>query len=127
MALDWHSAIFAFVLAVVCGIGSSTLPALQATKTDVVPALKEGGAMQLSGQRRFGLRNLAIGAEVAGSLLLLLVTGFLVMGIMNGNSVKDTNLDEEEDDGLPLFMDSGSRRLYPQTRLGPSSRGCRSG
>ena len=94
MALDWHSAIFAFVLAVVCGIGFSTLPALQATKTDVVPALKEGGAMQLSGQRRFGLRNLAIGAQVAGSLLLLLVTGFLVLGIMNGNSIR-TNFDQK--------------------------------
>jgi ABC-type antimicrobial peptide transport system permease subunit len=73
-SLDWHTAIFAFVLAVVCGIGFSILPALQATKTDVAPALKEGAALQLSGQRRFGLRNLAMGAQVAGSLLLVLVT-----------------------------------------------------
>ena len=93
-ALDWHTAIFAFVLAVVCGIGFSILPALQATKTDVAPALKEGAALQLSGQRRFGLRNLAMGAQVAGSLLLLLVTGFLVLGIMNGNSIQ-TNFNQK--------------------------------
>ena len=93
-ALDWHTAIFAFVLAVVCGIGFSTLPALQATKTDVAPALKDGAVLQLSGQRRFGLRNLAMGAQVAGSLLLLLVTGFLVLGIMNGNSIS-TNFDQK--------------------------------
>jgi predicted permease len=92
--LDWHTAIFAFVLAVVCGIGFSTLPALQATKTDVAPALKESAALQLSGQRRFGLRNLAMGAQVAGSLLLLLVTGFLVLGIMNGNSIQ-TNFNQK--------------------------------
>jgi predicted permease len=91
-SLDWHTVIFVFVLAVVCGIGFSILPALQATKTDVAPALKDGAALQLSGNRRFGLRNLAMGAQVAGSLLLLLITGFLVLGIMNGNSIK-TNFD----------------------------------
>jgi predicted permease len=93
-ALDWHTAIFVFVLAVVCGIGFSILPALQATKTNVAPALKDGGALQLSGHRRFGLRNLAMGAQVAGSLLLLLVTGFLVLGVMNGNSIQ-TNFNQK--------------------------------
>jgi macrolide transport system ATP-binding/permease protein len=93
-SLDWHTAIFVFVLAVVCGIGFSILPALQATKTDVAPALKDGAALQLSGHRRFGLRNLAMGAQVAGSLLLLLITGFLVLGIMNGNSIQ-TNFNQK--------------------------------
>lgn len=86
-SIDWHTALFAFALAVVSGIGFSILPALHATKTDVAPALKEGAALQLSGQR-FGLRNLAIGAQVAGSLLLLLVTGFVVLGLMKSNSVQ---------------------------------------
>ncbi|MGB6609274.1 MAG: ADOP family duplicated permease [Acidobacteriaceae bacterium] len=90
--VDWHVALFAFVLAVACGIGFSILPAMQATRTDVAPALKEGAAAQLSGHRRFGLRNLAMGAQVSGSLLLLLVTGFLVLGLMRGNSVQ-TNFD----------------------------------
>jgi macrolide transport system ATP-binding/permease protein len=93
-SLDWHAAMLALVLAVVCGIGFSILPALQATKTDVAPALKDGAALQLSGHRRFGLRNLAMGAQVAGSLLLLLVTGFLVLGIMNGNSIR-TNFNQK--------------------------------
>ncbi|MGC2297786.1 MAG: FtsX-like permease family protein, partial [Acidobacteriaceae bacterium] len=92
--VDWHAALFAFVLALACGIGFSILPALQATKTDVAPALKEGAASQLSGHRRFGLRNLAMGAQVSGSLLLLLVTGFLVLGIMKSNSVQ-TNFDRK--------------------------------
>ena len=92
-AVDWHAALFAFALAVACGIGFSILPALQATKTDVAPALKEGAASQLSGHRRFGLRNLAMGAQVSGSLLLLLVTGFLVLGIWRGNSIQ-TNFDQ---------------------------------
>ncbi|MFZ0274341.1 MAG: ADOP family duplicated permease [Acidobacteriaceae bacterium] len=87
-ALDWHAAVFALVLAVLCGIGFSTLPAIQATQTDVAPALKEGAALQLSGHRRFGLRNLAMGAQVAGSLMLLLATGFLVLGLMSGSTIR---------------------------------------
>jgi len=76
--LDWTAGVFVFVLAVVCGIGFSLAPALQATRTDVAPALKEGSALQLPGYRRFGLRNLLMVAQVAASLMLLLVTGFLV-------------------------------------------------
>ena len=94
LAVDWHAAIFAFALAVVCGIGFSVAPALQATKTDVAPALKDGSALQLSGYRRFGMRNLAMGLQVAGSLTLLLVTGFLVLGVMKGSSVP-TNFDKK--------------------------------
>jgi predicted permease len=93
-ALDWHTAIFVFVLAVACGIGFSILPALQATKTDIAPALKDGAALQLSGYRRFGLRNLAMSAQVAGSMLLLLIAGFLVLGIMSGYSIK-TNFSQK--------------------------------
>ena len=94
LAVDWQVAAFAFVLAAVCGIAFSVLPALQATRIEVAPALKEGSALQLSGHRRFGLRNLAMGAQVAGSLMLLLVTGFLVLGIMKGNSIQ-TSFDQK--------------------------------
>jgi len=87
-SVDWHTVLFAFVVAVLSGIGFSIFPALHATKTDVAPALKEGAALQLSGHKRFGLRNLAMGAQVAGSLLLLLVTGYLVLGIMKSNTIQ---------------------------------------
>jgi predicted permease len=80
-SLDWRAALFAFGLALLCGIGFSLAPALQATKADLTPALKEGLALQLPGYRRFGLRNLLMVAQVAASLMLLLLTGFLVIGI----------------------------------------------
>ncbi len=87
-SLDWRAAVFAFVLALVCGIGFSLAPALQATKADITPALKQGLTLQLPGYRRFGLRNLLMVAQVAGSLMLLLMTGFLVMGISKSSSVQ---------------------------------------
>jgi predicted permease len=87
-SLDWRAAVFAFGLAIVCGIGFSLVPALQATKADLTPALKEGSALQLPGYRRFGLRNLLMVAQVAASLMLLLMTGFLVMGISKSSSIE---------------------------------------
>jgi macrolide transport system ATP-binding/permease protein len=87
-SLDWGAALFAFSLALLCGIGFSLAPALQATKADLTPALKEGSALQLPGYRRFGLRNLLMVAQVAASLMLLLLTGFLVIGIGKESSVQ---------------------------------------
>jgi predicted permease len=86
--LDGRAAVFALGLAIVCGIGFSLAPALQATKADLTPALKEGSALQLPGYRRIGLRNLLVVAQVAASLMLLLMTGFLVMGISKGSSTQ---------------------------------------
>jgi predicted permease len=86
--LDWRAAVFAFGVAIVCGIGFSLAPALQATKADLTPALKEGSALQLPGYRRIGLRNLLMVAQVSASLMLLLMTGFLVIGISRGSNIQ---------------------------------------
>ncbi len=88
LALDWRAAVFAFAVAIVCGIGFSLAPALQATRTDVAPALKEGTSLPLPGYRRYGLRNLAVVAQVTGSLMLLLITGFLVIGLTRANNIE---------------------------------------
>jgi hypothetical protein len=87
--LDWHALVFTFALAIVCGVGFSLAPALQATKADVAPTLKEGAAIRnLRGYRRFGMRNLLVVGQVAGSLMLLLITGFLVMGFSKTGNVQ---------------------------------------
>ncbi|HEY4741184.1 MAG TPA: ABC transporter permease [Candidatus Acidoferrales bacterium] len=87
-SIDWRAATLAFSLAFVCGIGFSLAPAMQATRAEVIPALKEGSALRLPGYRRFGLRNLLMVAQVSGSLMLLLITGFLVIGISKSSSIQ---------------------------------------
>lgn len=84
---DGHALVFTFVIAVFCGIGFSLAPALRATKGDLVPALKEGSGLQLAGYGRFSLRNLLMVAQVAGSVTLLLITGFLVIGLNQLSSI----------------------------------------
>jgi macrolide transport system ATP-binding/permease protein len=87
-SLDWRAAVFAFGLALVCGVGFSLAPALQATKSDLTPALKEGSLLRLPGYRRFGLRNVLMVTQVAASLMLLLLTGFLVLGISKASTIQ---------------------------------------
>ncbi len=91
-ALNWTALVFTFALAVVCGIGFSLAPALAATRSDVAPALKEGGGIELRAYRKFGMRNLLVVGQVAGSLMLLLITGFVVIGF-NRTSSAQTNFD----------------------------------
>ncbi len=53
---------------------------MRATRTDLTPALKEGGQAPLRRFRRLSLRNLLVVSQVSASLALLLITGFLVIG-----------------------------------------------
>lgn len=132
LSVDWHAAVFTFLLSVVCGISFSLAPALQATKTDVAPALKDATALQLSGYRRFGIRNLAIGAQVAGSLLLLLVTGFLVLGILHGTTLEThfsqrtmafVGIDPVRDGYTPQMAQAFFQKLPERLRNTPSVTG----
>jgi len=77
---DGHVLLFAIALSAFTGIVFGLVPALQATHVDLTPALKEGGNVHLPRFRRLSLRNGLVLSEVAGSLSLLLITGFLVLG-----------------------------------------------
>ena len=80
------------------GIACGLAPALASVRADIGLALKEGGQAGvppgLRGYRRFSLRNLFVVAQVAASLMLLLVTGFIVTGYGNVSRIDpgfDTN------------------------------------
>lgn len=87
-AMDWRAGLFSFGVAILCGVGFSLAPALHATKADLTPALKEGSAIRLPGYRRLGLRNSLMVGQVAASLMLLLMTGFLVIGIGKSSEIR---------------------------------------
>lgn len=71
---------FSVLLTIFTGLAFGLVPALQATKQDLTPALKEGGAVNLPAYRGFSLRNGLVLAQISASLMLLLLTGFLVLG-----------------------------------------------
>ncbi len=78
---DTHVLLLAIALSLFTGIASGLAPALQATNTDLAPALKEGAHLFFRTHRRFSLRNILIVSQVACSLTLLVVLGLLSIGI----------------------------------------------
>jgi predicted permease len=78
---DWSALLFALAVTGLTGFAFGLAPALQATRTDLTSALKEGGNIQIRRHRRLSLRNGLMLCQMAGSLTLLLITGFLGLGI----------------------------------------------
>jgi predicted permease len=85
---DWHVLVMTAALALAAGIGFGLAPALAATKSDLASTLKEGAVAQMRGYRRFGMRNILMVCQVAGSLTLLLITGFMIIGFQRTNKVE---------------------------------------
>jgi len=87
-ALNWPVLGFTLALALVTGIVFGLAPAIQATRIDLTPALKEGWG------RRFRLPTFPIGAhqflvvaQIAISLLLVVAAGLFVHTVSNLHSV----------------------------------------
>jgi predicted permease len=80
ISLDWRAYLFTVAVCVVAGVLFAIVPAFQATRGDLGQALKRGGSSRLPGFRWFSLRNALVLQQVAGSLTLLLLTGFIVLG-----------------------------------------------
>ena len=78
---DWRVLLCALGLMAFTGLAFGLMPALQATRTDVLPALKEGGTLLVRRNRRFNARNLLVISQIAGTLMLLTLIGFESFGI----------------------------------------------
>jgi len=79
--VDWRVLVFTIALTALTGLAIGLLPAFQATRTELVPALKEGGNLQVRRRRAFSVRNLLVVSQMAGSLTLLLLIGYIVFGM----------------------------------------------
>jgi len=85
---DWHALLFALAVTGFTGLAAGLVPALQATRKELAPALKEGTNIQLGKVRGLSLRNGLMLCQMAGSLTLLLLTGFLGLGIQTTMGVQ---------------------------------------
>lgn len=85
---DWHVLLLSFAISLLAGIGFGLAPALASTRSDLASTLKEGAVAQTRGYRRFGMRNLLMAAQVAGSLMLLLIAGFLIIGFNKTGNIQ---------------------------------------
>ncbi|HEU4390835.1 MAG TPA: ABC transporter permease, partial [Blastocatellia bacterium] len=79
LALDSRVLVFSLVVSVATGIVFGVAPALQATKTDVVGALKDTAGQ--AGYRRSRLRSGLVVAQIAVSLVLLIAAGLVIRAL----------------------------------------------
>ena len=79
LRIDWRVLVFTLALSILTGMAFSLIPALQASKPELVPALKDESSM--AGFRRSRLRNGLVIVQVALSLVLLISAGLIVRSL----------------------------------------------
>ncbi len=79
-SVDWRALAIAALASGLSALAVGLLPALQSTSHDVSGALKSSGSPRLGPWRWLNLRNIVVTNQVAASMLLLLLTGFIVLG-----------------------------------------------
>jgi predicted permease len=91
---DARVLVFTFVLTAFTALALGLAPAIQAIGTNLTNTIKGGSNVVIRRFRSLSLRNLLVISQVAGSLALLLITGFLVIGhrkLVNGKPGFDSH------------------------------------
>jgi predicted permease len=86
LQVDWRVYLFTFSLSLVTGVLFGLLPAWQATKTDLVPALKDEAAT--GGQSRSWWKGGLLVLQIALSLVLLVGGGLMLRALEQANTIK---------------------------------------
>jgi predicted permease len=81
IAPDWRVMLFTFAVAALTGIVFGLLPALRASRPDLVPALKDTGAGEGRRGRRVELRDALVVTQVAVSVVLLVGGALMVRSV----------------------------------------------
>jgi predicted permease len=99
---DWRVFAYAMVAALITGAIVGLWPAVRAGRTDVNTVLQSGGRSDTAGVSRHRLRSVLVVAQVAGSLVLLIVAGLFVRSLMHA---QHAYLGFDADNVLNLTLD----------------------
>jgi predicted permease len=99
---DGRVYLFAFAAVLLTGLIVGIVPALRVARTDVNSILHEGGRGSSDGPRRQFARNSLVAAQVAGSLVLLIVAGLFIRSLGKAQNI---NLGFDPDHILNLSTD----------------------
>ncbi len=87
VSFDWHVFAYAFGAALLSGIVIGLWPAFRSSRADVNSLLQEGGRSDTAGVGRYQFRNFLVAAQVAGSLILLVIAGLLVRSLQHAGDI----------------------------------------
>ena len=104
--VDGRVLVFTLIVSVLTGILFGLAPALQASRPDLVPALKDSQGREGSGYRRFGLRGLLVVFQVVLSMVLLIGAGLFLRSLQKAYT---TDLGFALDNALLATIDISSQ------------------
>jgi hypothetical protein len=116
LSIDWRVVGFSLAVSIMTGFIFGLVPALQASKPDLVPTLK-GETMGPRGPRRLGLSNALVIAQVALSLVLLITAGLFIRSVQYAERI-DPGFDTRNimlssvDLGLQGYEQAKGRNFY---------------
>lgn len=87
VSLDYRVMLFCMILSALTGVIFGLVPALRATRLDLVRSLKDERA-QFGQSRRFGLRNLLVVAQVTICMVLLICTGLFLRSFYSARNIE---------------------------------------
>jgi putative ABC transport system permease protein len=117
--LDGRVLAFTFLLSLATGVIFGLAPALQASRPDLVPALKDEISAAAQGRRRLSLRSALVVAQVALSLVLLIGAGLFLRSLNNAQSIDpgfnaNKILDAQLNINLLRYTKGQGREFYRQ-------------
>lgn len=109
--------LFAMAMAALTGVIVGVFPALRVARRDVSAVLHEGGRGSSDGRRRQFVRSTLVIAQVAGSLVLLIVAGLFIRSLRKTESVylgfnPDSVLDFSLDVRQAAYGETQGRTFY---------------
>jgi predicted permease len=116
---DFRVYLFALSAVLLTGVVVGIIPALRAARSDINVVLREGGRGSSEGPRRHLVRNTLVVAQLAGSLLLLVVAGLFVRSLNKAERMylgydPDHVLDLTVDPEQISFTETQAREFYRQ-------------
>jgi predicted permease len=85
--IDWRVFLYALAAAVCTGVIVGLWPALRVTRSNVNETLREGGRSGSSGAARHRVRSILVAAQLAGSLMVLIVAGLFVRSLQHAQQM----------------------------------------
>jgi len=112
LTFDWHVFAYSLAAALFTGLFVGLWPAVRASRVDLNTVLQEGGRSDTGGAGRHRVRNFLVAAQVAGSLMLLVIAGLFVRSVQHAGAM---NLGFDPHHVLNITVDPRKLPLMPVT------------
>ena len=102
LSLDWRVLAYTISAALLTGVVVGLWPSVRVARSNVNQTLREGGRSGSSGRARHRMRSVLVGAQMTGSLMLLIVAGLFARSLQR---VQNMYLGFEPDHLLNVILD----------------------